>query len=411
MNRKPNPLTASNFVFPESRGFTLVELLISLAVISLLAGVAGQTFRAVLDAREAAIKRLEINETGRSALNFISNELRSAYLTPDSVAPFDPSSEDPLQGPRFRFAGIYRDVELGDGEDGDGDGDVDEEILNGIDDDRDDEVDEDVGQIPSDVLHFVSAVENGSDVTLQEVSYGLNPSGTRLVRRAQNLNLSSNSPQEIANFGQFIDNQSGERLLPPVVPPGSTVSGSAVSQALDAWNRGAQYGRVQSSGDVLPGNAPGKIFQVLAYDIRGLRLRYWYYDYNRGGWRWANEWDSTQETALLPPSENIFNQPAANNSIEGGNRVSFANLIVNEPDDMYPRAAGSEGFTRFLITNPARLLSPEFNDTLQRIVRRTDGLPNMVEITLYVQDRERELEPRPFTSRVFIPNNYRSIGL
>ena len=57
-------------------------------------------------------------------------------------------------------------------------------------------------------------------------------------------------------------------------------------------------------------------YQVLAYDIRGLRFRYWYYDYNRGGWRFAKEWDSARETALMRANEVLFNQPAQNSSIE-----------------------------------------------------------------------------------------------
>jgi prepilin-type N-terminal cleavage/methylation domain-containing protein len=127
----------------EDGGFTLVELLISIAVITMLAGMAAQTFRAVMTAREIAMRRLEINETARAALDFMSSELRSAYLTPDSVKPVVVSrlaQQD--TGPRFRFAGISRDIVVdskskvpGAGKDDDGDGLIDEEVLDGLDGD------------------------------------------------------------------------------------------------------------------------------------------------------------------------------------------------------------------------------------------------------------------------------------
>lgn len=408
--------------------FTLVELLISIAVITVLAGMAAQTFRTVLDSRAVAISQLEINETARTALNFMSNEIRTAYLTPDSVKPYTGQAQDPNAPPRFRFAGIYRDAATsrspnpgttpwryddlpGAGEDLDGDGRVDEEILDGLDTDRDGLVDEDIGMIPSDMLHFVSAIENSGQVQLQEISYGLDPTGTRLVRRTRNLNLTGGQQlTNIRNFGQFIDTTSNRRLVPPPIPIGSRISASLVNNAIETWDLGSRHGQVSTTGTVLPGNAPGRTFQVLAYDIRGLRFRYWYYDYNRGGWRWTREWDSARETALMTPSDTIFAQPAANNSIEGGTIRSFANIIVNEPEDIYPRAGVGPG--QFLVTNPQQLFTPDYRETLERISRRTDGLPNMVEIILYAQDRDGALKPRPYTTRVFIPNNYRSsVGL
>lgn len=394
-------------------GFTLTELLISIAVVSILAGLTAQVFSVVLDSRNKALDRLEINETGRTAITFMANELRTAYITPDSVKPFDPNQTTSNPAPRFRFAGISNLDEVdatilpGGGVDDDGDGDTDEEILNGFDDDGDGLVDEDIGVIPRDVIHFVSAVEGSSGIQLQEISYGLDPSGTRLVRRAQLLNPDSNSTQSILDFGQFIDNASGRALVPPALPLFSSPNSGAVNTVLANWDAGAQFGQIQNSGSTLTNNNPAKIFQVLSYDIRGLSFRYWYYDYNRGGWRWVPEWDSSQETALLNPNARIFNEPAANNSLEGSDRRSFANIIVNEPDDLYPR--GNAPGT-FLVSNTNQLRAPEFQASLQRIAERTDGLPNMVEITIWVQDEDRERTPNAYTMRVFIPNNYRSIG-
>ncbi len=438
------------------RGFTLVELMISIAVISILAGMAAQTFRVVLDAREIAMRRIEINETGRSALDYIATDLRSAYLTPDSVKPFysyEQSTVNVIQGPRFRFAGIHRDVIAdpdegcpGAGKDDDGDGLVDEEVLDGIDGDYSGGaadalsgssrpqtdplgceagdsacIDEDIGLFPSDILHFVSAVENSGDLILQEISYGLDPSGTKLIRRAQILKIrsgNSSGTDKIYDFGQFVDDSSGKALLPTAAPVDRpVVSSSDLQKAIENWDFGSKYGQLVSESNNYTNKNPAKLFQVLAYDVRGLRFRYWYYDYNRGGWRYSEEWDSTRETALLFPSTNvngkIFNMPAASNSTENRQgKMSFENIIVNEPDDRYPLGPNN----RFLPIMPQQLRPAQNNtsvyaDVSDRIVQKTDGLPNMVDITIYVQDREHKTNPKPFTTRVFIPNNYRSVGI
>ncbi|MBI1390192.1 MAG: prepilin-type N-terminal cleavage/methylation domain-containing protein [bacterium] len=412
---------ANSFAAREG-AFTLVELLISVAVLSILAGMAAQTFKTVLEAREIAVNRLERNETARTALDFLSSELRTAYLTPDSVKPLLPSGLNTANqtAPRFRFAGLFRDLESknyteipGAGKDDDGDGDKDEEALDGIDNDNDGLIDEDLGEIPSDMLHFVTAVENSGDIILTEVSYGLDPSGTRLVRRSQNLSLgssSANNQRELADFGQFIDNQTQEPLVPPPLVVGQVQSPQMVNRTVANWDKGSELGSLTGNSTVLANNSPAKIFEVLAYDIRGLRVHYWYFDYNRGGWRWTPEWDSARETALVPPSQRIFNAPAANNSIEGNTRLSFANVIVNELDDMYPREPFN--LQRFQVSDPTTIMSDDqYKNVLERMIKRTDGLPNLVEITIWVQDRKRQEIPMPYTTRVFIPNNYRSIGL
>lgn len=434
----------------QEHGFTLVELLISIAVITILAGMAAQTFSAVLSAREIAMRRLEVNETARMTLDYLSSELRSAYLTPDSVKQVTVSRGVGVQqtAPRFRFAGIYRDVvataELGvpgAGKDDDGDGLIDEEVLDGVDGDYRNGaadalrgtspisdpkgceagdnacIDEDIGLFPSDILHFVSAVESSGNVILQEISYGLDPSGTRLIRRAQVLDLSSNTSQtekKLADFGQFIDDASGKYLLPNAIPIGQIMRQSYVQQAINCWNDGSEDGIIGKTSSANNSQNPGNLFQVLAYDIRGLRFQYWYYDYNRGGWRRAQEWDSSRETALMSPTEKIFNKFAANNSLEGNSMQSFANVIVNEPEDMYPRYGGA--LSRFLVNDPKIVLASMNNptnnplfDLYQRIATQTDGLPNMVEITIYVQDRDRATNPKPYTARVYLPNNNRSI--
>jgi prepilin-type N-terminal cleavage/methylation domain-containing protein len=429
-------------------GFTLVELLISIAVISILAGMAAQVFSILLDSRETAMKRIEISETANAALEFISADLRAAYLTPDSVLPRI-AQNDPA--PRFRFAGISRDIIIPDlppsvqaqipgaGKDDDGDGLIDEEILDGLDGDypnirsaltltgrtvtdplgceEGDEacIDEDIGIFPSDLLHFVSAIENSGELVLQEVSYGLNPAGTKLIRRAQIFKPAGTTDLVSFNdFGQFIDDTTKLGLVPPALPLGQAgaITPAAVKRYTDNWDTGAETGSLSST--TTNPQYVDRTFEVLAYDIRGLRFRYWYYDYNRGGWRAVKEWDSARESAFTTPDQFMFNQPAANNSLEGYIRRGFQNVIVNEPDDMYPRTSGVG--TSFLVTSPAELLNQYLSkrgtylDTANRIAQKTDGLPNMVEITIYVQDRDHTVNPKRFTLRVSIPNNYRNIG-
>ncbi len=428
----------------DTGGFTLVELLISVAVIGILAGMAAQTFTAVINSRDVAIRRIEANETARAALDFIASELKTAYITPDSVNPVESSRPSPRvsETPRFRFAGIRRDIDVTDrsnarqypipgvGEDDDGDGLVDEEILDGLQGDyktgfngqpsadplgcEDGDsacIDEDIGMFPSDILHFVSAIEDEGSMVLQEISYGLDTTGTRLMRRMEVLNLNDRSQSRrtdiLVNFGRFIDLTTGERLLPDPVPIGRGVSRSEVNRSIEHWDKGTEQGSL--GANIEANNASNKRFQVLAYDVRGIRISYWYYDYNRGGWRMTQEWDSARETALMGFGEPIFTQPARNiGGAEGGNRSFFERLIVNEPEDMYPKAGSG---LQFAITNPGALItSPEWQGAAKRIGQRTDGLPNMVEVTIYVQDREREFNPKPFTRRIFVPNNYRSLG-
>ncbi len=441
----------------QESGFTLVELMISVAVITMLAGMAAQTFRAVMTARDIAVRRLEVNETARAALDFMSSELRAAYLTPDSVKPVVVGGFGSQNtGPRLRFAGISRDIVVepdssvpGAGKDDDGDGLIDEEVLDGFDGDyaggaqqalRGESpgadplgcdpgdsacIDEDIGLFPSDILHFVSAVESSGDIILQEISYGLDPSGTRLVRRGQvlNLNNQASTKTQLLDFGQFIDDASLKPLVAQPVPIGQIMRKSFVQQAELYWDDGAEDGAI---GEINSTNQnPGHIFQVLSYDIRGLRFRYWYYDYNRGGWRMVQEWDSSRETALVSPDELLFNKLARSSNSEydpTSNNVRedlFTKLIVNEPEDMYPRIpGGGQGVLMdFLIKDPRQLRNSvrnaqnsQFIDVYQRIAQKTDGLPNMVEITIYVQDKDRENSPKQYSTRVFLPNNYRSIG-
>jgi hypothetical protein len=212
-------------------------------------------------------------------------------------------SDDPrvVRRQRVTYGGVSWgiDEEKEDGLDNDGDGLIDEEVLDGVDGDYPNGakdalrggrpiadplgcepgdwacIDEDIGLFPSDLLHFVSAVESSGDLILQEISYGLDPSGTKLVRRAQILDLSGQAAQDrqkLLDFGQFIDNQTRQALVPPPVPAGIPVARAQVAKAIQNWDTGSKYGWLVSQTRQDNQN-PGKLFQVLAYDVRGLRFR------------------------------------------------------------------------------------------------------------------------------------------
>jgi len=66
------------------RGFTLVELLVSMGILGILATIAAATFRVTLDTREKAVLKIELAENARTTLNFLAEEIQSAYLTPES---------------------------------------------------------------------------------------------------------------------------------------------------------------------------------------------------------------------------------------------------------------------------------------------------------------------------------------
>ena len=121
------------------RGFTLVELLVSMGILGILATIAASTFRVTLDTREKAVQKMQMAENARTTLDFMAEEIRMAYLTPESVAPVIQGQQET---PRLRFAGIHRNRPVvpkpssvddtsqwtpGAGEDEDGDDLVDEE--------------------------------------------------------------------------------------------------------------------------------------------------------------------------------------------------------------------------------------------------------------------------------------------
>ena len=407
------PMRHSRRIAEHRLGFTLVELMVSMAIIAVLATISAAIFRTTLDTRELAAQRIEVNEVARTLLDLMVEEMRASYLSPDSVAPVvEGSGEATGREFRFRFAGLRHDHSYkslggdgpGAGKDDDEDGKVDEEELDGIDNDGDDLVDEDIGEFPDDLVHFVRLVDTDSGkLALEEVSYGLNERGTQLMRRGRRADPEENYP-----VGGFVE--SGNSILPRVVTTadrdGNPKPQTGAIPARPAW-RGWD---TLTSEDQDFGTSSSNL-ATLAYDVRGLRFTYWYYDYNAGGYRRALEWDSARETAYLLPAaggaaggQTIFTQQAASTAWTDPTDPNFfrdsISSICNEWDDRY----------RFLVSSPAQLFagasgdSQEISNLARQIGEHTDGLPVFVEITLYVQDRDQAKTPTPYTARVFLPN-------
>ena len=87
-----------------ARGFTLVELLVSMGILGILATIAAGTFRVTLETREKAVLKMELAENARTTLDFMAEEIRTAYLTPESVAPVIAGQESAPATPVRRYS-------------------------------------------------------------------------------------------------------------------------------------------------------------------------------------------------------------------------------------------------------------------------------------------------------------------
>lgn len=418
------------------RGFTLTELLVSMAIISVLATVSAAIFRTTLNTRDLTEQKIEVSEVGRALIDLIADELRTAYLSPESLSPvLEGSLEAQGQAYRMRFAGIRNDTEYstvispsssqsapGFGIDDDGDGTIDEEMLNDVDDDGDGLVDEDFGTFPDDLLHFVrllDSAQTGGELAVEEISYGLNQRGTRLIRRAKRFSADS-TVAPLSNAGSFYETTGNLGSLVPALVPTANALGEPVLQTGDLQVRSlVQWDQITQDDQFSKYTS----LATLAYDIRGLRFSYWYYDYTLGGYRRAKEWDSARETSFLvvplqpstataQASRLLFRHTAWHSGFFDPTDPNFGRDLVanisNEPDDAFPRV---QAFNKvdYMFRSPAQLFAqianPEASQLARRIGAHTDGLPVFVEITIYVQDRSHVAPPVPFTARVFLPNN------
>jgi hypothetical protein len=209
--------------------------------------------------------------------------------------------------------------------------------------------------------------------------------------------------------------QTGRRFLPAPLatqdPNGDPIVNAgynprAVALMHQTWDEFAD--------DVLDGStndARISEFEILAYDIRGLRVRHWYYDYNQRGWLVSQEWDSARESLLFDGTVRIFDGtvPGLSANAATNDRSRYVFPIANETTDTFPRDPLG-AIVRELRGTPqqpgvGQLLSEPFRPVVNQINAATDGLPWVVEIELYVQDPAHSLPPKRFSTRVYLPND------
>ncbi|MCX7918690.1 MAG: prepilin-type N-terminal cleavage/methylation domain-containing protein [bacterium] len=122
MNCKPVSEMTCTFRISNSKGLTLTEVLIALAITAIIASAIYITFRTILGGYNKGKAQVTMAETARAALSRLTDDLRHTSV---STSQLFLVSNDSTSGKK------------GDGIDNDNDGRTDEEIRDGIDNDGD----------------------------------------------------------------------------------------------------------------------------------------------------------------------------------------------------------------------------------------------------------------------------------
>lgn len=262
-----------------ARAFSLVEVLISITILSLIIGLSLATFKAGLDTRERAQLRISVEERGRSILARMTERIRAASPGPD---PFMRDTLRIAQPVGYRFVGRHigrTSVEsLGEdpqrgyalglvevrylGVDNDGDGRIDEDPWDGIDNDGDFLVDEDPATIPYDILNFTAPLPNGGDLDIVEIGYGIDPRYPQTLR--ERFRIFRVQRDSLRTFGTYVD-----------------LGGQDVDYLVDETRFAASAGALAE----------------LAEDVVGLDIHYTFKD-GDGHLRTVNNWD-TRDPAIV----------------------------------------------------------------------------------------------------------------
>ncbi len=341
---------------------------------------------------------------------------------------------------------------LGNGKDDDGDGQTDEEAFDGVDNDGDGEagspvyqaqyqpwlnghkmadgidnnnnglvdegIDEDVFY-PRDMLNFVT-FRDGKET---EVGYAIDPvTGRDLWRRTafaagtegQLSRLDGIYPVAVCYAAK------GAAGTLELYPPSSLRNNvPQIKQVLIPWFDTADLRSFSStkadpgerprlSGSVLS-NAQGaspnedygitQIYDVMALNILGFDCKAYYYDYWRGETNGEN-----LATGGTTPGFNPYSFPALSwdSSYENNNLTPYSILAPDVSGNIFPNEAND-----LAVINNTKLYKENNNNRPNRIALatgRTDGLPRMVEITLFVQDQNRlREEPVRISNRIWLP--------
>ncbi len=437
-------------------GFTMVEMMVSVAVFSVVIAMAFSTLMAASEARKAASAKFDIYRNAQATLAFIAQELRSAKLyeqdlrflqaaspnqpppdlnlpnngrgrliinnwPPLDKNPNTASSLIPYRGNGIDDDGDRRiDEEAFDGMDNDGDGEqggpvhplLGYAMADGIDNDKDGEIDEGIDEdifYPLDMLNFVS-FRDGREI---EVGYAIDPVSMRdLWRRTAFFSATGLQPPRLDGiYPVSVDYAMGNNTAAPLAYPGQQ---RPLMPWFDTTGGMADQGEKSRTSGAVSSNSQGRdsneslgisqFYDVMALNILGFDCRAYYYDYLLG-----EENSNLQDTLVSGLGAQIFNPYAFkafswDSSFENSplNPYPFnseINIFPNEPNDL----AVIPG------THLANALKdqPGKNRAAERIasaVDRTDGLPRMLEITLFVQDQQRvREEPVRVSMRVTLP--------
>lgn len=454
----------------DARGaFTMVEMLVMLALLLVVGSLALVTFQVAANSRRQALARIDVAEKARGSLEAMSQEISAAFLNPVSLIPYPEGQGFPGTFEDIQSIGVDEDRDglvdeeelsfiginsfrrnrkgryIGDDLDNDGDGSgadvvtvgnllmakgavdsnsdgfpdngIDEEQYNGIDDDGDGMVDEDI-ILPADMLNLVipfstasfdysfstdpdaPALGEGPTYDLAEVGYSLYPGQDKLMRRL------FTAGADTTIDGRFLINDGGS------LREGNETEFAAVSE-------------------------------IFSFDIVGLDFRYYFYDYQV-----AKAMNAPERFGLSQDDQDKVFQiiqgyggQTVNDSVPGGRAVMLEVPVPNTGGTIkivypYPNSPwayteewrsdrvdvspGHDGYGAQL--NPFYNLNNEPDDAvdpedwldsigdpvaLERMFaprrQETDGLPQVVEVTIFAYDGNRELTlPIEYKTRIYV---------
>jgi prepilin-type N-terminal cleavage/methylation domain-containing protein len=202
-------------------GFSMVELLVSMAIMGIVIGLSLLTFQSALGTREKSKKMVAAQERGRIILLRMTDRLRGASPGSDSFLSNTLRASQPI-GYRFVGRSITRTGIESLGEDpeenfainlmpvvylnidNDLDGRIDEDPWDGLDNDGDYFVDEDPATIPFDIVNFTAPIPNGGDIDMVEIGYGIHHEYPNSFRERLRI-FKLEGTTDIGDFGIFQD--------------------------------------------------------------------------------------------------------------------------------------------------------------------------------------------------------------
>jgi type II secretory pathway pseudopilin PulG len=453
-----------------SGGFTLAEMLVSVVVFVFVMTLAFNTLLASTTIRKAAVARIDIFQNGRTTLDLISRELRTATLrqtdvrfTQDEILAGvtteraginqrgrfilndwpPPKDEASMFGLNPADTNIYR----GNGLDDDVDGQTDEEAFDGLDNDGDGEqespihpllgvamadgldnnedglvdegIDEDIFY-PRDMVNFLALVDIGQGADLQEVGYAIDTRTARdLLRRAS------------FKISQLELQAAGITPDPRVQVDGRYATAIDYLTAVADGDTGGltpdpNTGVIAPWFDPVnvenpPRQDPDRIqdiVEALALNIVGFDCKAYYYDYAIAEENAARRFTggrtfqkTTKNFTSLDESPDLDNAPEEFFSPYSFPILNWDSSIENVAELPYRFNAGNlpilpNGADDMAVVPGSELFDPdEFpQELLVTAMDKTDGLPRLVEVTIFIEDQNRTLDDAvKLSTRVFLP--------